>query len=379
MLRHRAREIPFQDLESELEDRVRRGLSYKKTAPWNEQLALYTYTKDTVFEKAWDDITVLCRGLIVDHVRGTVVATPFPKFFNLGELQLSQVPDLPFTAREKVDGSLIILAHDGTNWFTATKGSFISDQAKWAAQWLWENCNDIDVLDKTSTYLFEAVYPENRIVVKYDKPELVFLGGYDDEGYEFLDIEAEAEKLGIRAATYVEFDTLDEAAAHSKTLPGTHEGYIIRFYDGTRIKLKGDEYCRLHRLISRITPLAIWDLLRANELTDAVIKDIPEEFRADFDQIVTIIRTRVMGIVGIVARECSAIKHLSDKEVGLHIQNYPESIRRFIFPFRKCNGQIPPGSTLWEGIFRAVRPTANKLEGYVPSNSMNRVMEELES
>jgi RNA ligase len=378
MLQHYARTVSFEELDRELQLRVERGLVYRKKAPWGVDLALYTYTKDTVFNRAWDDVTKISRGLVLDHHNKKVIATPFPKFFNLGEHQQNEIPNLPFQVYDKVDGSLIILAHDGTEWFCATKGSFMSEQAKWAYDFLW-NRADLTQLDPTYTYLFEAIYPENRIVVKYDTPELVVLGGYDGEGWELLhqDMEEVGEKLNLRVATLYEYDTIEDVAEVSRTLPGNREGFILRFYDGFRIKIKGDEYCRLHRLISRITPLAVWDMLRANEITDAVIKDIPEEFREDFEKIVAILRMKVMCLVGPLAKICSEIKHLSDKEVGLKLQSFPAEIRSFIFPFRKANGQIEPGDKLWEQLFQAVRPTGNKLDGYVASNSMNRVQEAL--
>ena len=33
-------------------------------------------------------------------------------------------------------------------------------------------------------------------------------------------------------------------------------------YSGQAVKIKGEEYCRIHKLISKVTPLAIWDMLK---------------------------------------------------------------------------------------------------------------------
>ena len=86
-------------------------------------------------------------------------------------------PDRPFETFEKVDGSLIILFWHAGEWRTATKGTFGSAQASWAAERL-RGC-DLSALSRGTTYLAEAVYAENRIVVRYDQDELVLLAAYD--------------------------------------------------------------------------------------------------------------------------------------------------------------------------------------------------------
>jgi len=91
---------------------------------------LLIYTPRCVYEDGWDEFTVMARALIVDEAAGQVVATPFPKFFNVGERR-GEVPDLTFEAFEKLDGSLIIAFHHTGRWCAATKGTFDSEQAIW--------------------------------------------------------------------------------------------------------------------------------------------------------------------------------------------------------------------------------------------------------
>ena len=47
-------------------------------------LRIYNYGQKAQFDGIWDDVTVKCRGLIVNESTGEVVARPFQKFFNLG-------------------------------------------------------------------------------------------------------------------------------------------------------------------------------------------------------------------------------------------------------------------------------------------------------
>jgi len=56
----------------------------KKSKHLNAELYLYNYTQNTQFERLWNEVTLQCRGLILDPSYN-IIARPFPKFFNLGE------------------------------------------------------------------------------------------------------------------------------------------------------------------------------------------------------------------------------------------------------------------------------------------------------
>lgn len=124
-----------------------------------DELWILNYTPECQFSKSWSDVTLRCRGLIVD-AEGTVVARPFRKFFNLSEHDSPELPDVPygspFTAYEKMDGSLGVIFHYNNKWQIATRGSFESEQAKEGQKML----DDMDTsgMDKTMTYLVEIIY-----------------------------------------------------------------------------------------------------------------------------------------------------------------------------------------------------------------------------
>ena len=73
-----------------------------------EDLYIYNYTAKAQYERVWNEWTLQCRGLIMDADQ-KVVARPFPKFFNLGEIEGQVLPKESFEVYEKMDGSLGIL------------------------------------------------------------------------------------------------------------------------------------------------------------------------------------------------------------------------------------------------------------------------------
>ena len=50
----------------------------------NAELYIYNYTNACQYAGNWNEITTMCRGLILDN-QGNIVARPFNKFFNIEE------------------------------------------------------------------------------------------------------------------------------------------------------------------------------------------------------------------------------------------------------------------------------------------------------
>jgi RNA ligase len=382
--KHYARTIPYDQLEDELAVEIANGnVSVVRDGP----LALYRYTDQCAFDKKWTPASLIARGLILDTENRRVVATPFPKFFNYGEGQAPNapaepLPDEPFEVTDKVDGSLGVIFWDG-RWRVATRGSFTSNQAKWAEQWL--SRIDTSELWPGDTYLAEIVFADNRIVIHYDFQGLVLLSAYDGYGEEFS--RGRLLALGKRTNWPVvgnkEGSSIGDLLAIAKTLPADVEGFVVRFESGRRIKIKGDEYCRIHRLISRVTPLAVFEMLVEGDDIEAVKRQLPEEFHGDIDMIRILLHDRFRSIVNEIRAADLAVKHMNDKDLGLWLKDQldvRQDIARWIFPCRKKNLLAcidVPGHELRRKVFDLIRPTNNRLDGYVPSSSVNRFAAEV--
>ena len=369
---HPARQMPFDELIAGLERaRAAGNVSYRECPAGRR---LYVYTNRCVYDNGWDDFSLLARGLILHPGTRRVIATPFPKFFNAGE-RGGLIPPLPFEVFEKVDGSLGILHHFDGIWRAATKGAFDSPQAQWIERYLAEL--DLSALVPGATYLVEAIYPENRIVVRYDTAELVLLGAYREDGTEMNvgDLTEVADQLNWRAAKRIAFTSFADLVEHAKLLPKTEEGFVIRFSDGLRLKVKGNEYQRIHALISRCTPLAMWEAMVAGDDLDATRRDIPEEFWTDFDAIRSTLNARMDGIVAKVAAMAEKLASATDKEIGLQLRSLDPEVQPLIFGWRKAGGKVDARAK--SNLLRMIRPTNNELPGYAPSYALKRIAEEM--
>lgn len=251
-----------------LEKYVENGLLYKQVHP-TLPLTIYNYTDKVQWENLWDDITLMSRGLITDDL-GNIVARPFKKFFNLSEGKTIITDNYEIYA--KYDGSLGILFCYNNEWILASRGSFTSDQAIKGKELLDKICN-YDLLDKNNTYCFEIIYPENKIVVEYDGFEDVILTA------SFNTLTGEEQSIGnIELHIAQVFNSDTHLSELYKTINDNEEGYVIKFSNGERCKIKGAEYLKLHKMMSEMSTTAVWDCLRNGASILNLITDFPDEF-----------------------------------------------------------------------------------------------------
>jgi RNA ligase len=257
-----------------LNDYIDRGLVIKQDHP-SLPLSIYNYSRECQYSKQWDDITLTCRGLILDN-EGNVVAKPFPKFFNYEEHKPEEIPNESFRVYEKLDGSLGIVFHYENKWHVATRGSFVSGQAIKGKELLEKY--PLDKLDKNNTYLAEILFKENRIVIDYgDYEGLVLLGAYNrNTGVEIGRTELEKLDGWDIVTTYKTWG--EDWETLKKEISNDNEGYVIRFSGGMRMKIKGEEYVRLHRILTNFSTKDIWELLRNNEQLEPFLERVPDEF-----------------------------------------------------------------------------------------------------
>jgi RNA ligase len=226
------------------------------------------------YEAKWDEITLACRGLILNG-RGNIVARPFEKFFNYEEFESGKIPDEEFEVYEKMDGSLGILYWLENEPQIASRGSFMSEQAIWATDFLHKNhTSAFSKLNKNYTYLFEIIYPENRIVVDYEgKNDLVLLGIIENQTGKDLPLETD---LGFSVVkSYAGLKTYNALKKYDKD---NFEGFVLKYSSGLRVKIKLEEYIRLHKILTNLSTLDIWECLAQDKSFDDFLNNVPDEF-----------------------------------------------------------------------------------------------------
>lgn len=280
--------LPFTP--EELRDAVNSGRVTCREHP-TLPLYIYNYAPDVQFTNSWDDVTLNCRGLILDH-HFNIVARPWKKFFNLGQVNLPIQFDDPVEVMDKADGSLGILypmVHpDGLDvvFAVATRGSFASEQAQHATKVYREKYEHL-IPNPAYTMLFEIVYPENRIVLNYDgMDDLILLGAVENKtGYYISPLTAQHMFIHRESKGYTDwtgpvvevmpYKSISEALAHTDR-PNA-EGYVIRSHN-FMVKIKQPDYLDLHRLVTNASPKTVWEKLRDGKSKSEIVSAFPDEF-----------------------------------------------------------------------------------------------------
>lgn len=263
------------------------GLVIKNEHP-RLPLIIWNYSDRVQYQNLWDKDKFLydCRGLITD-TKGNLIAKSFPKFFNYNEIEnKTNIPwkDKYVLLQDKIDGSLGILFNYNREWILSTKGSFVSEQSIKGYELLKEQF-DLTKFDPNFTYMIEIVYPENRIVVNYEKSFITFLSiFYKDEELDWNESKILLKLFGVKDENIVETKSYKSISPEivdnlRKQNIKNKEGYVFRFLPTNfRFKLKFEEYLRLHKLYSNISNITVWQNLKEGKKIEDWIDGVPDEF-----------------------------------------------------------------------------------------------------
>lgn len=281
-------------------------------------LILFDYLQSAQYANNWNWFESVSRGLILNAVTGEVVARPFDKFFNWGE----RTTDAALVeATEKMDGSLGILYRVDGEYRISTRGSFVSEQALWATHELRKY--DLSALPENLTLLFEIIYPENRIVVDYNGYSGLVLIGIRDRftgmDYHYPALDTANELLGFKAPKFYPFDTIQEALALAQEIDANQEGWVLRFDDGSRFKVKGDQYKIAHKLMTGINFNRVLEATASGGL-DAMLEGVPDELLVTIREYQQFIADTTTNILDDVASWMSQAPRGSRKEFALWVK-----------------------------------------------------------
>lgn len=296
---------------------------YKENAEGT--LYLLNYTDKCTYEKHWVPETLGNRGNVYEKATDKLVACSFSKFFNLGELTTDKQAELiqreDFTVTEKKDGSLGILYWYGGFWRMNTRGSFKSDQAIEGLKILHKKYS-VKNLMKSFTYLVEIIYPEDRKIIDYgDDRELILIGMYYilSNRESIADINGIAYDLNMKCVQSY-FISFDRMFAFQDANDLSKEGFVVRFSDGERVKIKSKRYFEIARILTNLSPLSVWKVMEQGKVDKEYLEKIPEEFRKEVDEIVKLLELKYLDLLLDIEIyfKLIQINNYSRKEIALH-------------------------------------------------------------
>jgi RNA ligase len=337
------------------------GLVYKQVHP-TLPLTIWNYSEKVQYEGLFDDITLQTRGLVTDD-KGNVVARPFKKFFNQEEGK--HTPTSEFDVYAKMDGSLGILFNYEGEWVMATRGSFTSDQAIKGMEMLSKY--DYNRLNKGYTYLFEIIFADNRIVVQYPFEDVVLLGvietttGYEvniHDGENDVRLRNLINNLGFQVVK--KYDGIKDYSVLKGMIRDDEEGFVVKFSNGCRMKVKGVEYLRLHKIMTNVSTTGIWEVLSSGGNMDEILKDVPDEFYSKIKSYVKDLRYHYWSVQEHAGKYFDNLYESYDRELP-EKSKYAEWVKQFDKHLHPILFRMYDNKDYSSYIWKLIRPEFKKL------------------
>lgn len=292
-----------------------------------------------------DPMRLECRG-IKFAPDGRILARPMHKFFNVGERIDTQPNLLDFTQShtitEKLDGSmihpamvdgqLVLMTRMGHTDVAMKAEKLLTDHAAGVMQGMLE--------DHGVTPSFEFTAPDNRIIIRYDRPLLSLLCARETVSGAYVPtdrLERMAEVLGYPLVKHYTSDwkTGQEFIDYVRAIEDI-EGFVLRFDSGLWVKAKGDDYVLKHKakesilqeknVLAMIMGGQLDDVL---PLLDAGDREDVESYR---EGVMAGLRITAEAVAELVAngsaldQKAFAVEHL--KSVPTHMRSLAFSVRQ---------------------------------------------------
>lgn len=328
----------------------------------DKELVQYNYS-DYVTDDFWDDVTMNNRGHIYEKSSGKLVARTFEKFFNFHELNISKQKELlkndNFTVSKKYDGCLgIIYKYNNTLRYNS-RGSFDNYVVKAIDRIIKAKNIKEKLFELLYNLVVEVIAPETRIIVNYDFEDIVLLTAYKYGDFEEVSIdEADniARELNFRRPEQYKM-TYEELFKWQKTHDWTEEGFVLRYSDNFRVKMKSDDYLRVSALKANLSEKHIWEIIKNNhnnykEVMIDIMKDTPDEFQKEVESIVKNFEVKILEHRINAEKLCKEFEDKTDKELGLYFKDNMSIYAPIIFNMRK-------GKSIENELIKLVKPINN--------------------
>lgn len=356
-----------------LDAHVRNGYVDRKRSK-NADLWVYNYTLKTTSEWLWDDVTIKCRGLIVDAF-DEIVARPREKFFNLNSEKFPEtmLENLPFDKRwevtDKLDGVCGTVYKYQGEVGVATRGSFHSIPGEWANKHYNQYFHGAE-WPKDHTPVVEIIWKGFPIVCDYPYDDLVLTGlVHNETGAELPwdDLSGYANHNGMRV---VERINSKELVSLTTANEPNKEGFVVTFFLGDdctplKVKIKMESYKELSYLMKTTSVTGLWEMMRKGEdMSFMYGEKMPQHYRAWVLKETAKIRQnfkyqkhKIEAIVDDLPehlRKGKVLKFAQRKELAETFHKFPADLRGLLFASYDDSEQL---SNI---IYKQIRPENNR-------------------
>lgn len=253
-----------------------------------EGFELYT-SKSLALELEKTELIDATRGLVIDtraekNGEWPVAALPLTGFREFDYLKQTQSPVYQIT--EKLDGALVnSFLHEGRVVWTGRR--FFSSLVADAANAVWLENHSTTTVPPEITLVCELIHPISRVLIQYDKMELILVGGRnrfngDDLSHEGL---VDLGKQLAMPVVRLEEHSLEQALQNVQKFSTQQEGYVLRLENGIRVKVSSPLYNAIYSLRQECSPWRVSRLWRHGWDGQQLTQHLPEDAEAPITRI----------------------------------------------------------------------------------------------
>lgn len=289
---------------------------------------LYLFKYNQIESDFSQDIVKVCRGIILDKNNNWYpVCYTYRKFHNYSEQLADKIDWSTAKIFEKLDGSLMQLFYYDGQWQVSTSGTPDADcqvnsfpiSFKDLFWKIWNELGYILPKNKNICYAFELCTPFNRIVVQHKENKIVLHGARDLTNLRELSTVDAAKDTNWVVANSYNFSNAEQILEECRKMKGIEqEGYVVVDENFNRVKIKSEDYIRLHHCVSNMTARKMLEIVRQNEGSE-FLQYFPEwvNFFAEIKQ-------KYNDFINQVKSNYEQNKHLEDqKEFAMSIKHLP--------------------------------------------------------
>jgi RNA ligase len=285
-----------------------------------------------------------CRGLIF-YKDGKLAVRGLHKFFNANEKPETKLDKLDLTQEhwilDKLDGSCIrpfILNNEVYYATMAGAKPFHDDVKAHIDSYTNQYEQLIRLYDAYNVQLiFEWCSPENRIVIGYDKPQLILTSAREKATGEYITYEdlvsiADFWDIPVVKAYEGSFENMEKLVEYTRGLEDV-EGFVVQFKDGHRVKIKGDWYCQLHKVRSYFDyEKDVAKLILDGNIDDLIPMMLPDQVEKlrKFEAQLQLDIIRDLGMIYLRKGMINAYG-ITRKDFAINSTETPSSVRSVIF------------------------------------------------
>ena len=290
-----------------------------------EQVSLYDYYLSDYEAFQEEPLSRELRGLVITK-NETFLSVP--KFFNINEIPETMESKLTNKVIKKVqnklDGSLITPIMVDGSIIAKSRASFQSDQAILAQNLLDTNPDlqyaILDLFANNFQPFFELVGKDNKHVIDYETSNKLVLIMVRDQKGNFIDIDKFKYYFDDLAESYDL--TIEELLLKQKKAKGI-EGWVVKFSDGTIVKIKTEEFFELHKVKEEADSYKTVLKRILEEDMDDILGRVSETRKTELLEIIWAVSNYTVQVIHEVEAIVSSWKNQPIKDAVVKFKNHP--------------------------------------------------------